>query len=392
MKEVYTDILIIGAGPAGLGAALEASKRDVRVLVLEKEKALAVKPCAEAISAATLKEIGIEASGRLIRNRVDRVLVYAPNERKYVEITSSMRGEGYIIDKKELLVEMARRAVRQGAELWMMSRPVDFKVSGNIIKEVKAVRPGEEVIIKPKIVIGCDGVNSVVARKFFERKNYETIPCMQYIMLNVNVKDPHTIEIWVGRRFAPRGYLWFFPRGADEVNVGVGVRDGNPKDYLDKFIKMKQDRFKRAAVIEVGAAPVPVGGQIDRRVKGNVMLCGDAAGQVIPLTGAGIHSSIAAGRMAGRVAANAILEENVREEVLKAYESEYDEYWGRRIALSLKALRAIEKLSDEELDMLAEVLSGEDILDLANGLNLVRVATKLLRHPVFAVRLAKALL
>ncbi|MEM4417478.1 MAG: hypothetical protein QXD32_05420, partial [Nitrososphaerota archaeon] len=130
---------------------------------------------------------------------------------------------------------------------------------------------------------------------------------------------------------------------------------------------------------------------ISETVFDGAMLVGDAAGHVIPLTGAGIHSSVAAGLAAGRVAAKAVLEEDVSKERLSEFYMLY-EGWLTRIRKSLKAMRAVEKLSDEDLDTLANILKADDILDLANGLDISRVARKLLAHPILAMKLARSLL
>jgi len=122
------------------------------------------------------------------------------------------------------------------------------------------------------------------------------------------------------------------------------------------------------------------------------MLVGEAAGQVIPLTGGGIHTSIAGGKIAAEVAAKALEAGNLSEKALSEYRSKYDEYWGRKIRDSLKALHVIEKLSDDELNQLADILTGEDIVNLANGENVAKVALKLLKHPVFSIKLARVLL
>ena len=129
-------------------------------------------------------------------------------------------------------------------------------------------------------------------------------------------------------------------------------------------------------------------GQIEKIVDGGVMVCGDAAGQVIPLTGGGIHSSIVAGKVAGEVAAEFL---GGKTKSLEEYPKRYT-YWTKRIRDSLKALKVIEKLTDRELNQLADVLSGTDVVDLASGIDVRRVALKLLKHPYFALRIAKSLL
>ena len=126
-------------------------------------------------------------------------------------------------------------------------------------------------------------------------------------------------------------------------------------------------------------------------IQDNVILIGDAAGMVIPLTGGGIHSSIASGLVAGEVSGKASLEGDVSKERLMEFVEKYSP-WLTRIKRSLKVLRALENLSDEDLNLLAEILEERDIIDLANGLEILRVAKKLLRHPRLAAKLAKPLL
>jgi digeranylgeranylglycerophospholipid reductase len=162
-------------------------------------------------------------------------------------------------------------------------------------------------------------------------------------------------------------------------------------EYLKAFVKRHPDLFERAKVVDVGAAAVPVGGMLKSFVADRLMLCGDSAGQVIPLTGGGIHSSIAAGKIGGEVAGKAVLRGDVSLRALLEYPARYEDPWGSRIRKSLKALRAIEELKDEELNMLADVLSGEDVVDLANGWDLLKVAAKLMKHPVLALKVARML-
>jgi len=176
------------------------------------------------------------------------------------------------------------------------------------------------------------------------------------------------------------------------ANVGVGVRKGSPKSYLDKFIQKHSSIFKDSEILSFGGAPVIVSGQLPKITADNLMICGEAAGQVIPFTGAGIHTGIVAGKIAGMVAAEAIKNNNLSEEALTIYKKRFDEVFGKNIEKSLKAMRIFEKLSDEDLNKLAEILSGEDVIDLANGLNIEKVAKKLLSHPILAAKIAKALL
>jgi len=74
------------------------------------------------------------------------------------------------------------------------------------------------------------------------------------------------------------------------------------------------------------------------------------------------------------------------------YPEHYNKHWGKRISDSLKALHVLERLSDEDLNELASIIEPQDVLDLANGVDIARVASKFLRHPMFSLKIAKALL
>ena len=251
----------------------------------------------------------------------------------------------------------------------------------------------QETELEAKLVLGADGFTSTVAKSFGLEKtgNREVIPCIQYLMVNCTFRDEQTAEFYLGREVAPLGYAWAFPKGEGKANVGIGVRGSPAKPYLEKFIEGNPDMFSKAKVIGIEGAPVTIGGMLDQIVDDNVMLVGEAAGQVVPLTGAGIHSGVVGAKMAAQTAIDALEKGDFSKDMLMSYSENYSEHWGKRISDSLKALRMIEQLNDDEMNMLAEMLDSSDILDLANGLDIGRVARRFLRHPIFGLKVARML-
>ena len=213
---------------------------------------------------------------------------------------------------------------------------------------------------------------------------------MQYVMVNCKILERDMIRIYMGNEVAPLGYAWVFAKNEYMANVGIGVRGKPAKSCLDKFVANHPDFFKNAKVVKEGGGGVPVGGQLKEVVKGNVVLCGDSSGQVIPITGGGIRTSMAAGSIAGEAVAEALESKDLS--LLEGYPANYNKYWGTRIKQSLRVLRALEKLNDEDLNLLVSLMNGDDVVDLANGLDVKRVASKLMRHPVAAVKIASIML
>lgn len=383
------DVTVVGAGPAGLMAARKAAEVGVKTLLVEKERSLGVKACGEAVSKATLIDAEIQPSQTFICNHIRDTYVYPPDLKNRVEILSSQfeAGEGYVLEKPIFLRELSNLAAEEGAEIWVNSEVLNVERKSEKNYKLSVKRFGETLTLNTKIVIGCDGINSVVAKKFFNRLNYRLISGMQYRMVNCKLENQNALEFYLGHEIAPLGYVWIFPKYDGIANVGVGVQRGSAKHYLDNFISMHPEKFKDAKIIEVQAGPVPISGQIDNIINGDVMLCGDVAGQVIPLTGGGIHSSIVAGKIAGEVAGKALLSDLNFNEYTRRYA-----YYTDRITKSLKTLKVLENLTDKDLNLLSKILTGEDVIDLANGLNIARVGRKLVKHPLFAFKLAKVLM
>ena len=123
------------------------------------------------------------------------------------------------------------------------------------------------------------------------------------------------------------------------------------------------------------------------------MLLGDAAGQTVPMTGAGIHSGIAAGKIAGRIASKAIQEGNTSTGRLNEYVKEFDKYWGKSIKDSGKVLKMLDKFSDNDLNVIQEVITQQDIMNLTNGINVPSTLARLTaRSPFKLINLIKTAL
>ncbi len=384
------DAIVIGAGPAGLIFARYLGEAGFKVAIVEKNNELAVKPCGEGISSRVIETAEISRSEvyRFLSREIKRAYIFAPNGKR-LTVEESGRTMGYIIDKRNFLKVLSEYAVSSGVEIYISEPAKNFSRKNNTLNVYTRSH-----VFKTRLLIGADGYLSVVAKKMGLEKRGErrVIPSIQYVMSNVELDDYEATYFFTGNNVAPLGYAWIFPKDGKIANVGLGVQKVSPRTYLNKFIRDNRKYFSKSQPIEFKGAAVTISGVLEKIVDDNVMLIGEAAGQVIPLTGGGIHTSIAGGKIAAEIAIKALEEDDLSKEKLSMYKRKYDLYWGKRIRDSLKGLKAIEKLSDEELNALAEILSPQDIVNLANGEKISEIAKKILKHPILSIKLARKLL
>jgi digeranylgeranylglycerophospholipid reductase len=383
--ETY-DIAVIGAGPAGVMAAWKAAESHAKTVLIEREPSPGKKVCAEGVLAEALIDAELKPSNEFVSNYISGAVLYAPDEQKKVNVG----GEGYILDKPAFLRVLAERAEKAGSEARFETSVENVERKDGLV-EIQT-KGKESSSLRARIVVGCDGTGSILARRFFPRKNYQAITALQYSMTDCVVEDESKLEIYVGHEKAPAGYIWVFPKGKGEANVGIGVKGAGAKVLLDKFIEKHPRAFGSAKIERTLAAPVPVGGEVESYVADNMMLCGDAASQVIPLTGAGIHTGLVAGKIAGEEAAVSALKGDVSAVNLERYRDRFDKLWGQRISNSLKALDSFERFSDSELNIITGLLEGQDLVEMANGFSPRKAVGLMARHPLLAMKVAYQLL
>lgn len=383
-----TDVLVIGAGPAGSSAAKHAALNGAEVLMIDKKSEIgAPKRCAEGVSKEGLRKLKIHPSSRWVTKELSGVRMISPNGTSVWlnEDRVKLPEAGYILERKVFDKHMAMDAARAGAQIMVKT------LATGLIREedgliVRAECMDQSFDIKAKIVIAADGPESRVGRwaglkTVLKPKNMES--CAQFEMAGVEMEDPDSIEFYFGS-VAPGGYAWIFPKGDDIANVGLGVlttrTDKSAYTHLLEFVESCPSTQK-AQPVELNIGGDPVGGMLKKLVTDNLMIVGDAASQVNPLTGGGIITAMQAGLYAGEVAAAAIAAGDYSKDKLKKYQDRCEMEMDKIFKRDLKVKDYLLSLSDQELDSIAEAFQDLEFENInTRGLikNLVKVSPKAL--------------
>lgn len=377
-----TDVLVIGAGPAGSSAAKHAALNGADVILIDRKSEIGTpKRCAEGVSKDGLKRLNIEPSSRWITRELSGVRLVAPDGKSVWlnEEKVKLPEAGYILERKVFDKHMAMDAARAGAKIMIKTLATGLRREGeNLIVTLESM--GEEFEVKAKIVIGADGPESRVGRwvglkTTLKPKSMES--CAQFEMANVKMEDPNSIEFYFGSA-APGGYAWIFPKGDDIANVGLGIltteTDKSAYQHLLEFVE-NNPATQNAQPVELNIGGDPVGGMLKELVTDNFLLVGDAASQVNPLTGGGISSALEAGLYAGEVAAAAVKEGDYSAKNLLKYQERCEESISVKFERDLKARDYLQSLSDEEFNSIAEAFQHIEL----NNINTAELIKSLVK-------------
>ncbi|MEN6328746.1 MAG: NAD(P)/FAD-dependent oxidoreductase [Methanobacteriaceae archaeon] len=379
---LVVDVLVIGAGPAGSSAAKHAALNGAEVLIIDKKSEIGVpKRCAEGVSKEGLEELGIEPNPRWITKELSGVRMVSPNGTDVVldEDKVKLPEAGYILERKVFDKFMAMDAARAGAQIMVKTLATGLKRDGDRVI-VSAEHMGHEFEIQAKIIIAADGPESRVGRwaglkTGTKPKNMES--CAQFEMVNVEMAEPDCIEFHFGS-VAPGGYAWIFPKGDDLANVGLGIlntlTEKTAYQHLLEFVD-NNPATQNAQPVELNIGGDPVGGVIKDLVADNLLVVGDAAGMVNPLTGGGITSGMTGGRIAGEVAAKAIENKSWSANSMEEYKKRCQEEVSDSFKKYLKTKEYLLSLSDEELNSIAEAFQKTDF-DVINTSELIKKLIK----------------
>ena len=376
------DVLVIGAGPAGAVAAWQAKQAapELDVVLLERDRAVgAPVRCAEGVGDAGLREFANPDGADWVSRRITDVILEAPDDTQLVLANS---GVGWILDRTRFDAFLAAQAAAEGAAVLVGAEATAMARNGGDRWHVRVKQRGTEEVYRARVVIGADGVETMVGRwagldTRVPARDMES--CAQYVLQGIDF-NPDAIYLQFSTAIAPGGYAWIFPKGVGVANVGLGLvalkTDGrNAREYLDAWIAR---RFPTGARTGYTVGGVIVHTTIKKTYTDGVLIAGDAAHMINPLSGGGINNAMKAGRLAGCTAAAAIREGDTSERRLAAYHKAWMDLLGEDHLKYYRLKQGLEHMDDAFLNSLARSVNKV----APNKRTLGRVLTHaMIRHP-----------
>jgi flavin-dependent dehydrogenase len=296
-----TDCTIVGASFAGLACATALARAGMKVVVVEKKSdpgeklhttGIIVKDAIDQI--ALLDSLPAE----MVR-RIGGVRLYAPNLR-HVDLVAP----GYYFlatDTPRLMRWLATRAEEAGAKV-LCRAPFQF---------AERMPGGFDLgpLGTTRFLIGADGPNSSVAKCLGLGRNSKFLFGVEHEYEGIEIGDSDKLHCFIDRRLAPGYIAWVVP-GVHAVQVGLARRVGRRQASTESAMSCLLEKiaglfdFRDLAPAAVRAGMIPCGGLVAPVAAKRVLLMGDAAGMVSPLTAGGIHTALKHGLAAGHAVAD----------------------------------------------------------------------------------------
>ncbi|MHA1836933.1 MAG: geranylgeranyl reductase family protein [Candidatus Heimdallarchaeota archaeon] len=398
------DVIVVGAGPAGSTTARFIAKEGFKVKILDARQHIGIPVrCGEAIGKETINDIlKIGVPKDALRTEVMGIRVFSPALKKIDYRLSS--GGGYVVDRRIFDKELLVGAALEGADVQLNTRVTGISIDKDKGVILKANHNGKEITETAKVVVGADGLYSIIARETglaepIDAKDLDT--SIGYEMAGLEIDEPTMLDLYMGNEVAPRGYVWIFPKSENTANVGIGVGVGfakkSVKEYLDDFIHkhpLLKERFKNAKIIEERVGAIPVGGELEKLATDRVLLVGDAARQVNPLTGGGIAYGMEAGKMISDTLVEAFEKEKFNENFLRQkYEKLWQSAYGKSFSLGKRARKVLDVITDQQMENIVETFDGEDLVKAVRGRwNQIKLGAKLMKKDPSLVKLLREVL
>ena len=299
MQDKHYDVIVVGAGFAGLACAHQLALHGLAVCVIDRKQDLGERVHTTGILVQEACDAPLLAGmpPALLR-AVPHVRLYAPNLRSV-----RLGADGYrfhTTDTPALMRWLGEHAETCGVEL---RRGCPFRNAARTPTGWQV-----EGVGRARVLVGADGARSRVAQRLGLGRVKQFLHGVEYEFDGVALREPDALHCFISKRFAP-GYLGWMAQTPTGVQAGLArrYRPGNIQapdmaGFLRHVAPMMGLSVTRSPD-SIRAGLIPCGGPVGPMRGDDVVLVGDAAGMVSPLTAGGIHSGLRHGATIGRMLA-----------------------------------------------------------------------------------------
>ncbi len=343
---------VIGAGPIGSVCAKKIQENGWNTVLLEEHPKSGIPVnCTGIISSSGVKERGIlKQTEEATLNKVKGAQIFSPHH-EMIEVKRN-NTVAHIIDRAKFDQILAQEAVDAGVEFRTNTKMIDIR-NETIFFEYQGGRGG---LLKSKIIIGADGVNSRTRKIAGIETGIENY-VHAYQVVAKGEFNPDYVQVFFGDN-SKDFFAWIVPESETRARVGLASTSGNVRKDFNFFI---QEKNINGALCERCSSLIPIGRPFRKTVFDNLMLIGDSAFQTKATTGGGILSGI----HCAELAAETIHEHYKDKAPLENYEKKCSEI-NKELELHWKLRKYMNSLNEEKMDKLFQKMNKSKMSEFLN--------------------------
>lgn len=373
------DIVVIGGGPAGIYTSIKLAQGGFCVLVIEEDAQIG-KPrfCTGLISKEAFDKFSLPREA--IEGEFHSARVFSPLGSKVNLENKATRA--YVTDRAVFDQGLYRQAKEAGVEFALNCRCAALKVNDNYVEE-RIVFNGREATLKSEVAILATGIKYNLHKHVNLTAPSDFLDCSQ---VEVYGESDGGIEVFVGNSIAPHSFAWIVPLRESKLRIGLSTLQNSPY-FLRAFLKyLKLKRGIKEENFDIIRRPVPLGA-IKNTYACRILVVGDAAGQVKPMTGGGIYFGLLCADLAAKTITDAFKKKDFSAKFLRHYEISWKKKIEFDLTMGLYLRKLIAHLNDEQIERLIQFFSQESIQRLiekyADFNHHGRFIKELIKNPAF---------
>ncbi len=349
----WYDVVVVGAGPAGSYAAYKLAEMGYGVAVVEQKDRVGEQVCCTGIiSQKCISDFNIDEE--VILRRANSATLVSPSGRSLR--LWRQETQAVIIDRAIFDVAMAKRAQNRGVEYVLSSRVNDIEAGDDRVG-VAAIRRGEKLDFEARAAVIATGFGSGLTHRLGLGRVSDFVMGAQ---AEVEVIGIDEVQVYFGQEVAPGFFAWLVPTLPPKALVGLLSRR-NPEIYLRKLIASLMAEGK---IVFAEPEPSFRGVSLKPLAKtyaDRLVVVGDAAGQVKPVTGGGIYYGLLCAGIAAENLHRALESDSLSADDLAGYEREWKKKLGSELKIGRWARKFYERLSDAQIDRLFDIIKSRGI-------------------------------
>ncbi len=357
------DVVVVGAGPSGSTAAKNLSEYGISVLLIDKDKFPRNKPCGGGVPMRTITRFPYLKDLSSIDSFSYGGFVYSQKNTGKTKILKTSPVLSNVL-RSRFDQDLVNVAIDKGTEFQDNKKVTSIKINSDHVQLI--FKDGSS--LNTNLVIGADGTYSSIAKQAGLSENNDRTKGL-CVLEEFPLTEKEMDEYFTSDRLCHihskfhgiRGYGWVFPK-KNHVNVGIISYDycltSDARINLNHIFKEYIDHLKKENILPHSIQiNHPQGGVLpyqphEKTYSERLLLCGDAAGLINPISGEGIYYALVSGKIAATIASEAINQQNTSEEFLSSYQRAWKKDFGKDIYLFLKSKNQWGKSGDKIIRMM----------------------------------------